>query len=76
MSEQTADDERPWPWIFGKEMRGGLRDGHQHMAVISEPDQRCSACRLWAIERQAVLELTRMAEEDGFYGEQSDGTAS
>jgi hypothetical protein len=36
--------------IFGKEMRGGLEAGHQHMSWSSTPVPRCPACVEWAKE--------------------------
>ena len=53
----AADDGRPWPVIFGREMRGGLRGGHSHISYSSTPVLKrrgtwgdCPACVEWAKE--------------------------
>lgn len=49
--------DEPWPIYFGREMRGGLRGGHWHMAYVSKPVLKgpgawidCPACVEWAKE--------------------------
>lgn len=45
--------------IFGKEMRGGLEAGHQHMSWSSTPVPRCPACVEWAKESLAQIKNPR-----------------
>ena len=59
MTDHSVENDRPWPVIFGKEMRGGLRGGHCHMAYVSTPSLKgpwtridCPACVEWAEELQ------------------------
>lgn len=50
--------------IFGKEMRGGLEGGHQHISWSSTPvlkrkgvQMDCPACVIWAEELREGKEL-------------------
>lgn len=79
----SAEDDRPWPVYFGREMRGGLRGGHQHISYSSTPVLKrkgtwydCPACVEWAKELAQIDGNTSPLMEVSPNPQQNDGLVS